>query len=128
MIRLTPRSTRTDPLFPYTTLFRSIMSLSAIDGYSPPFDALDVLVLSQGDNVMSDGVSEYDLDKFGRVMGMNVGSFMACALKFKPMLSASGGNIVMLSSIASLMAIPGAPAYCASKFAVTGLCRRLRSE
>src|SRR3546814_13166099 len=80
-----------------------IMSRSAIDGYSPPFDALDVLVLSQGDNVMSDGVSEYDLDKFGRVMGMNVGSFMACALKFKPMLSASGGNIVMLSSIASLM-------------------------
>src|SRR3546814_19840996 len=58
-------------------------------------------------------------------MGMNVGSFMACALKFKPMLSASGGNIVMLSSIASLMAIPGAPAYCASKFAVTGSCRSL---
>src|SRR3546814_19366036 len=101
------------------------MARSAIYGYSPPFDALDVLVLSQGYNVMSYGVSEYDLDKFGRVMGMNVGSFMACALKFKPMLSASGGNIVMLSSIASLMAIPGAPAYCASKFAVTGLCRSL---
>src|SRR3546814_11074950 len=78
-----------------------IMSRSAIDGYSPPFDALDVLVLSQGDNVMSDGVSEYDLDKFGRVMGMHVGSFMACALKFKPMLSASGGTIVTLSSSAS---------------------------
>src|SRR3546814_3727795 len=30
MIRLPPRSTRTDPLFPYTTLFRS--SSSRIDG------------------------------------------------------------------------------------------------
>src|SRR3546814_10933543 len=102
-----------------------IMSRSAIYGYSPPLDALDVLVLSQGDNVMSDGVSEYDLDKFGRVMGLHVGSFMACALKFKPMLSASGGNIVMLSSIASLMAIHGAQAYFASKFAITGLYRSL---
>src|SRR3546814_12999949 len=29
MLRLPPRSTRTDTLFPYTTLFRSILSLSA---------------------------------------------------------------------------------------------------
>src|SRR3546814_21087402 len=102
-----------------------IMSRSAIDGYSPPFDALDVLVLSQGDNVMSDGVSEYDLDTFGRVMGINVGSFMACALKFKPMISVSGGPIVMLSSIAPLMANPGVPAYSPSTFSVTGLCPTL---
>src|SRR3546814_14340720 len=28
MIRLPPRSTRTDPLFPYTTLFRSVVDLA----------------------------------------------------------------------------------------------------
>jgi 3-oxoacyl-[acyl-carrier protein] reductase len=102
-----------------------IMQQDRIDAYAPPFDRLDVLILSQGDNVMVDGVSEYELEKFARVMGMNVTSFMACCLKFKPMLAATGGSIVMLSSIASVMAIPGAPAYCASKFAVTGLCRSL---
>src|SRR3546814_5000877 len=32
MIRRPPRSTRTDTLFPYTTLFRSILIEGAIDG------------------------------------------------------------------------------------------------
>src|SRR3546814_20193136 len=32
MIRRTPRSTRTDPLFPYTTLFRSNGSITAESG------------------------------------------------------------------------------------------------
>src|SRR3546814_19275480 len=46
MIRRPPRSTRTDTLFPYTTLFRSSASLSsssADDGSSPP-----VFVLTRG--------------------------------------------------------------------------------
>src|SRR3546814_4513719 len=32
MIRRPPRSTRTDTLFPYTTLFRSIVALRVVDG------------------------------------------------------------------------------------------------
>src|SRR3546814_14239399 len=32
MVRRTPRSTRTDTLFPYTTLFRSILSQTLIFG------------------------------------------------------------------------------------------------
>src|SRR3546814_7864004 len=32
MIRLPPRSTRTDTLFPYTTLFRSAMPVDGVDG------------------------------------------------------------------------------------------------
>src|SRR3546814_1680157 len=38
MIRRPPRSTRTDTLFPYTTLFRSFPSLPA------PFDGLGVIL------------------------------------------------------------------------------------
>src|SRR3546814_18411135 len=34
MIRRPPRSTRTDTLFPYTTLFRSVLSLAACRGGS----------------------------------------------------------------------------------------------
>src|SRR3546814_14037406 len=33
MIRRPPRSTRTDTLFPYTTLFRSVPSLAALPSY-----------------------------------------------------------------------------------------------
>src|SRR3546814_13032012 len=35
MIRRPPRSTRTDTLFPYTTLFRSKWAVVAIDGRNP---------------------------------------------------------------------------------------------
>jgi 3-oxoacyl-[acyl-carrier protein] reductase len=96
-----------------------------IESHVPPFSRLDVLVLSQGDSVMADGVSEYGWEKFSKVMTINVTSFMACSVKFKPMLAASKGSIIMLSSMGSLMGLPAAPAYCASKHAVTGLSRSL---
>lgn len=96
-----------------------------IDSYRAPFPALDALILSQGDSVMSDGASEYDMTKFDRVIDINVSSVMACCLRFKPMLAERGGSIIMLSSMASRMSIPGAPAYCASKHAITGLCQSL---
>src|SRR3546814_18906621 len=35
MIRRPPRSTRTDTLFPYTTLFRSLASIVAVPGIGP---------------------------------------------------------------------------------------------
>jgi 3-oxoacyl-[acyl-carrier protein] reductase len=102
-----------------------VSSKDSIDTHVPSFESLDVLVLSQGDSVMSDGVSEYEWDKFAKVLNINVTSFMACSVKFKPLLAATKGTIVMLSSMGSLMALPGAPAYCASKHAITGLTRSL---
>src|SRR3546814_14677218 len=42
MIRRPPRSTRTDTLFPYTTLFRSPRPQRAVDGRRPPVSALRV--------------------------------------------------------------------------------------
>src|SRR3546814_15296515 len=37
MIRRPPRSTRTDTLFPYTTLFRSYLFLTEVVGVADPF-------------------------------------------------------------------------------------------
>src|SRR3546814_1923136 len=36
MIRRPPRSTRTDTLFPYTTLFRSVLAVRGVDGDLDP--------------------------------------------------------------------------------------------
>src|SRR3546814_17852669 len=36
MIRRPPRSTRTDTLFPYTTLFRSALGIAAVEGRTVP--------------------------------------------------------------------------------------------
>src|SRR3546814_14664344 len=46
MIRRPPRSTRTDTLFPYTTLFRSIMAASiALGGLAAPYLMLDPKIM-----------------------------------------------------------------------------------
>src|SRR3546814_8727243 len=42
MIRRPPRSTRTDTLFPYTTLFRSVQALDAVHDDAPGTRAFDV--------------------------------------------------------------------------------------
>src|SRR3546814_12866753 len=38
MIRRPPRSTRTDTLFPYTTLFRSVTDVSSVTGFPESLD------------------------------------------------------------------------------------------
>src|SRR3546814_17033284 len=43
MIRRPPRSTRTDTLFPYTTLFRSLFALEGLREALPGLDALGLL-------------------------------------------------------------------------------------
>src|SRR3546814_19193276 len=48
MIRRPPRSTRTDTLFPYTTLFRSVDAHAVLVGLVAQFaDALELLFLDQ---------------------------------------------------------------------------------
>src|SRR3546814_1638845 len=42
MIRRPPRSTRTDTLFPYTTLFRSTMNTSQLTNYNPNYIGGDI--------------------------------------------------------------------------------------
>src|SRR3546814_9153699 len=44
MIRRPPRSTRTDTLFPYTTLFRSGMALSSPRGANPKSGSTEILL------------------------------------------------------------------------------------
>ncbi|HEY1968499.1 MAG TPA: SDR family oxidoreductase [Pseudonocardia sp.] len=94
----------------------------AVEAFIPEFDALDVLVLSQGAMF---NLGEYEMDNFLRVLQVNVGSLASVSFRFKDMLAARGGSIVMISSMGSVLAVPSSPAYCASKHAVTGLCQSL---
>src|SRR3546814_15923202 len=51
MLRRTPRSTRTDTLFPYTTLFRSGVGQSEIDIIGLADQTIVVLVPESGDEI-----------------------------------------------------------------------------
>jgi 3-oxoacyl-[acyl-carrier protein] reductase len=95
----------------------------AVQRYQPPFQRLDVLVLSQGTVIYRRG--EFDPIGFRKVIELNLNSLMDCSLKFRDMLRASKGSLITVSSTAAYHATKGNPAYNASKTGVIGLTRTL---
>ncbi|RJF68268.1 SDR family NAD(P)-dependent oxidoreductase [Rhodopseudomonas palustris] len=95
----------------------------AVEAFAPPIDRLDVLILAQGAVIYRRG--EFEMDGFRHVMEVNLMSLMACATKFHPLLKASGGKLIIVSSTAAFHATKGNPAYNASKTGAFGLTRTL---
>jgi 3-oxoacyl-[acyl-carrier protein] reductase len=87
------------------------------------FDSLDVLILSQG--IVLYDRAEFEPKKFREVVDVNLNSLMECCMRFYPMLKASAGSIIIISSTAALHATRGNPAYGASKTGALGLTRNL---
>lgn len=64
-----------------------------------------------------------------RTMEVNVHGVMWCTRAFLPgMLRKGAGHIIMMSSAAGLLGVPGMAAYAASKHAVIGLAESIRLE
>lgn len=96
---------------------------NAIDAAPAPFETLDTLVLSQGVVVYRRG--EFEREGWDHVMAVNLDSLMHTCRKFKPLLQASRGSIIIVSSISGLGANKGNPAYAASKAGAISLTRTL---
>jgi len=100
-----------------------VSDCDAIERFVPTFDRLDVLVLSQGTVLY--GRREFEIDGFQKIIAVNLTSLMACSRKFHGMLKASGGSLIIISSMAAFRSTKGNPAYNASKTAAYGLTRTL---
>lgn len=100
-----------------------VSDFDAVAAYRAPFERLDVLVLSQGAVLYQR--QEFGMAGFRRVVDVNLNSLMACCERFHPMLAASRGAIVVISSAAVARATIGNPAYNASKVGTMGLVRTL---
>lgn len=96
---------------------------ASIASFKPAFATLDVLVLAQGTVIYRRG--EFEMDGFRKVMEVNLMSLMACGSKFHPMLKASGGTLIIVSSTAAYHSTKGNPSYNASKTGAVGLTRTL---
>jgi 3-oxoacyl-[acyl-carrier protein] reductase len=96
---------------------------AAVERIVPAFDRLDILVLSQGTVIYKRG--EFNIPGFRHVIEVNLISLMACAIKFKAMLAAANGSLIIVSSTAAYHATRGNPAYNASKAGAVGLVRTL---
>ena len=100
-----------------------VSKASAIDDFVPGFKTLDVLVLAQGTVLYKR--QEFAMDGFRKVMEVNLMSLMACGGKFHPMLKASSGSFIIVSSTAGFHSTKGNPSYNASKTGAVGLTRTL---
>jgi 3-oxoacyl-[acyl-carrier protein] reductase len=100
-----------------------VSDFAAVESYKPPFDTLDVLVNCQGTVIYKRG--EFAMDGFQKVIDINLNSVMACATKFRPMLAASKGSIINISSTSAYHTTLGNPAYGTSKAACVALTKNL---
>jgi 3-oxoacyl-[acyl-carrier protein] reductase len=100
-----------------------VSNARAIENFQPSFERLDVLVLAQGAVIYRRG--EFEMAGFRQVLEVNLVSLMACVTKFHPMLRASKGSLIIVSSTAAYHSTKGNPAYNASKTGAVGLTRTL---
>lgn len=86
------------------------------------------LVLSAATETRASIVSTTN-DAWRAVLDTNLkGPFLCMRATVPKMIEAGGGSIVALGSTLGTIVAPGYPAYCASKFALTNLCKQVAIE
>src|SRR3546814_5842830 len=114
MIRRPPRSTRTDTLFPYTTLFRSC---------EERFGPVSILVNNAGILDLTP-IPRADVARFRQVLDINlIGPLIGMEVVTPSMERAGGGSIINISSNAGIVGLPSGGAYVASKWGLRGLSK-----
>ncbi len=93
------------------------------------FGPVDVLVNNAGVGIPTPDLAEADLALFERQFDVNAkGVFLCMQEALKRMRPRKSGHIVTLISMAGQRTNPGAPLYCASKFAARGLSSGLADQ
>lgn len=92
------------------------------------FQRVDVLINNAG-VFRAAPFLETSVEEFDAMVAANLRSVFLVTRQFLPSMVERGrGDIFNMSSIAGLGAYPNSAAYCAAKFAVTGLTKVLREE
>ena len=114
---------RAPALEPFTFSTLNVATPGAVEAWAPPFEVLDVVILSQG--AVQYRRQEFEAEAFRQVVEVNLNSLMACAQKLAPGLEARSGSLIIISSVGGLRAARGNPAYSASKAGAIHLTRTL---
>lgn len=94
------------------------------------FQRVDILLANAGiEGQVGAPIHASDPDNFDRVIAVNVrGVYLSLRAVLPVMIAAGGGSIVISSSVAGLVGVPGASAYVTSKHALVGLARAAALE
>ena len=101
---------------------------AAVEQSVRAFDGIDVLVLCAGIGAHHTFTGETDLTIFRKLMEVNFFGYLNVLHCAFSALSSSRGHVVAVTSFSGEVGLPYRTAYCASKFAATGLLESLRSE
>ena len=86
---------------------------------------LDIVVNNAGTGIMAN-VVEMELDDWQRVVDTNMTApFLVMKYAIPHLIRAGGGSIINVASVAAIRALPGLPAYCATKSGLLGLSRQV---
>jgi len=93
------------------------------------FGGLNVLCNTAGGSSVRDGrVTEVSTDEFWRVINIDLyGTFLVCRYGIRELISAGGGSVINLTSMAALMALPERDCYTAAKGGVAAMTRSMAS-
>lgn len=100
---------------------------SAVAAAVDAFGRLDVVVANAGITALG-RLEDTSDEVFERVVDVNLHGAVRTLRPALPHLRASGGRVVVMSSVAGFAPVLGRPAYVASKHAVAGLFESLRHE
>jgi NAD(P)-dependent dehydrogenase (short-subunit alcohol dehydrogenase family) len=93
------------------------------------FGRLDILHNNAGIDGAVAHTGEYEEADFDKVWSINGrGVFLGLRYAIPIMLEGGGGSIINTASMASMVAFPGMPAYCAAKAAVVMLTKNAAAE
>jgi NAD(P)-dependent dehydrogenase (short-subunit alcohol dehydrogenase family) len=106
------------------TLICDISDERAVSELCRSLDRLDILVNNAGIGLVG-GIEETALEDFQRLFRVNVEGVFLMTKYAMPLLTASRGNIVNISSVGGLVGVKRRYAYCATKGAVVMMTRQL---
>jgi NAD(P)-dependent dehydrogenase (short-subunit alcohol dehydrogenase family) len=89
---------------------------------------LDVLVNNAGIAGPTARIDDVTLDQWLETMSVNVTGVFLCSRAAAPLLRATAGSIVNISSVAGRLGYAFRSPYCASKFAMAGITESLARE
>ena len=98
-----------------------------VDAIHQKWGRLDIAVANAGYGVTG-YFEDISLQQWRGQIETNVLGVVATLQYALPLLRQSGGRMAVVSSVSGILASPQVSPYCASKFALVGLCRSLQME
>ncbi len=106
----------------------SAQAVELIERVAADLGSIDILVNAAA-TTRRGRIDELPDDVWDRVLAVNLSSvFWTCRAAVPLMAAAGGGLIVNIGSLAALRALPGSPAYAATKGGVVALSRALAAD